>query len=238
MDQLSYQRQILSQIGLRDLSNAVKQYQRDRKNATAYMVYILGSGVLDNANDSDALLLLNQLLEGAAIPKETIDVLRYYTDLDKQINSSTWDYFYNYRFTGRIETEFKLNPGYNTMDPTAKHLFMVECESCIIDILTKPLNMLLGFIEHMAKHWKKVSSLPMQKYYLPKMNSDLFIYIEGHIAQYYGALHPFEVGVYSDVSNVFNGYRFTGMVDRFPFRENFNIECQQAAHLKGLSTIL
>lgn len=235
MDQKSFQRQILSQIGMRDLADALVQFEEERSAATGLMTYCLGSSVLDNADDATALKLLKMLLDEAKIPKELLDMLRYYTGLSKSISDNTWKFFYDYEFTGRIETSFPTPSG--GMDPSAKPLFLIVAENCMIDILTKPLNMLLGNIEHMATLWKKIKESGSQTYFLPKHHSELFLFIEANIADFYGAKNAFDVGVLPASSNVFMGYRFVGIIDRVPFNQSLHQLADQSAFNQAKSTL-
>lgn len=236
MDKKSFQRQILSQIGMGDLAEALIQFEEDKTNANVLMSYCLGSKILDNANDAAALKMLSMLLDDAKIPNELLDILRHYTALSKSISKDTWEYFYNYTFTGKIETSFPAPNG--GMDPSAKPLFLVVAENCILDILSKPLNMLLGYIENMALHWKKVKSIGAQTYFLPKHHSELFLFIEAHIADFYGAKNAFKVGIVAETSNVFIGYRFMGIIDKFPFNQTFHQIAKQSALHQAASTLI
>jgi hypothetical protein len=235
MDQKSFQRQILSQIGMGDLAEALIQFEKEKANATGLMSYCLGSRVLDNANDATALKMLNMLIDDAKIPNELLDILRHYTALSKSISKDTWEYFYNYTFTGKIETSFTVPNG--GMDPSAKPLFLIVAENCIVDILSKPLNMLLGYVEHMATHWKKVKAIGAQTYFLSKHHSELFLFIEAHIADFYGAKNAFEVGVITETFNVFIGYRFVGIIDKVPFNQKFYQIAKQSALQQAANTL-
>lgn len=236
MDKKSFQRQIFSQIGISDLAEALIQFEEEKANATGLMSYCLASGILDHASDATALKMLNMLLDDAKIPNELLDILRYYTALPKSISQDTWEYFYNYTFTGKIETSFTVPDG--GMDPSAKPMFLIIAENCIIDILSKPLNMLLGYIENMALHWKKAKAIGAQTYFLPKHHSELFLFIEAHIADFYGAKNAFEVGVVPETSNVFIGYRFIGIIDKFPFNQTFHQIAKQSALHQAASTLI
>jgi hypothetical protein len=234
MIQESFQRQIFSQIGMADLANALIGFETSRENATTLMVYCLGSAILDTAEDANALMLMSRLLDNAKIPRELLDLLKNHGAVEKEISEETWDFFYGYSFTNRIQTTFTVP---DLMDPSAKALMLISVENVIIDILTKPLNMLMGFIEHMASFWKRDLEVVRLTYFLPKHHSELFLHIEAHIAAYYGVQKPFDTGVITDTSNVFFGYRFVGIIDKYPFNKTFHEMSVQAALHQAQSTM-
>lgn len=123
------------------------------------------------------------------------------------------------------------------MDPSAKPLMLIIAENVIVDILTKPLNMLMGFIEHMASFWKQDLKLVPLTYLLPKHHSELFLHIEAHIAAYYGVQKPFDTGVLTETANVFIGYRFIGIIDKYPFNKTFHEIALKAALHQAQSTM-
>ncbi|MGY4384058.1 hypothetical protein ACVWYN_001084 [Pedobacter sp. UYP24] len=234
MERIDFQRQILSQILVTDLQNSLLSFEENKENATKIVPYVLASNTLDDAQDANALALLTELLSNLRIPHQILDILRLYTRLGEKISQVTWDYFYNYTFTGRIETKFQVDT--SGLTPGARPLFAIIAEDAIVDILHAPLNMLLGFIEHICSTWKELQAIGAITYYLPKHHSDLFIYIEGHVADYYGAMHPFDAGIATPQKNIFNGYRFIGVIDEYPFDARIIDVAKQVAFNQAQST--
>lgn len=234
MERMNFQSQILSHILVTDLSDSLLSFEEDKENATKIVPYILASNTLNDAQDANALALLTELLTNMRIPHQILDILRLYTRLGDKISQTTWDYFYNYAFTGRIETKFQVDT--SGLAPGARPLFAIHAEDAIVDTLQAPLNMLLGFIEHICSTWKELKAIGAISYYLPKHHSDLFIYIEGHVADYYGAMHPFDAGIATGQKNVFNGYRFVGVIDEYPFDDGIIDMAKKIAFSQAQST--
>jgi hypothetical protein len=215
MTKNDFQMQLLSQIGIMDLADGLLNFENDHIKAIEKRLYLLSSdNILKDGNEAYTNILVNKLLNNAKIPKGLLNLIKDNTPaLSSRISASTWDYFYNYEFNGNIS----ITPTFNIpVQLEGNFLIEIIAEDVIIDIISKPVNLLIGMIEHFTKIWTKILNSGAKTYYLPKHHAELPIYVESEVARFYNVEDTAIVAKKSP-NSIFNGYRFVGLIDTYPF---------------------
>jgi hypothetical protein len=215
MTTADFQKQLLSQIGIMDLADSLLIFENDRIKAIEKSFYFLSSkNVLKTGDEAYTNVFVNKLLNNAKIPKGLLDLLKDNTPaLSSKISASTWDFFYNYEFNGKIS----ISPTYNIpVGLEGNFLIEIIAENVIIDIISKPLTLLIGMIEQFATLWRQILNAGAKTYYLPKHHAELPIYVESEVARFYNVEDTAIVAKISP-NFIFNGYRFVGLIDNYPF---------------------
>lgn len=232
METKNYQEQLFSQIGFLDLAKSIRDYEQDKNKVLFKNSYFLSSDSLKNADQGYGKELVSKLLMGASIPEGLLQIVKDLVFPAGQISDSTWKYFQDYRFDGKI----LLSPG--PLLPSGlkgNFLYEIVAEDFFLDLISKPVNSLIGLLEGYCRHWEEILKLGVKAYYLPKHHYELFIYLESEVARYYGVDNSTDVSVKTG-KNVFNGYRFTGLIDEVPFNDTFIEKVKDIANNIAKST--
>lgn len=225
MNTKDYQLRLLSQIGFTDLSQSIINYQKNPNQTIFENSYFLSSNVLVDSLHGNLINLIEKLLFEMKIPEIILNFLRDYFFSNGKITNQTWDYFYDFTFEGVIKTTTGSN---KPLGLQGNFLFEVVGPDFFLDIISKPINALIGVVEHFVKIWKKLRENNVNSYYLPKHHDELFIYIESEIAGFYGCPNVKAVAIETG-TKVFNGYRFLGVIDSLPFKKDFFEICKISA---------
>lgn len=231
MDKAEFSRQVSSYIDFNTIKRTLMSYTENKEKVMGESAYFLGSQNLSSNEDWGLYNLVCDYLSEFRIPEESISLVE---KLEKEglIDQEAIHWLKNYRFTGKLIKNPEISNDFNRLP--VQPIILLIAEQCIIDILSIPINFLIGAVEDFSLTWRKVES-QMSVFFEPSSPSELLVYLEKQVALSSKNLKIVSPGSkFGD--NIYVGHRYVCATSDLPMEpKTFNL-ARIYSHQQAIST--